>query len=723
MGENLNDWKESKYHKSVAFSVPISSSASSSSLSSIQFSRMIRGHKIGGKKSSKQKRKKTRRTRYSPIYTHLSAQLRNQNMTSFPLSTGALKQAFSKDGHDKVKCPLVFQVTNLKSVNTMNNLKKYRILLSDGVYSTQGIIEEKCTPYLENNNWSRYCTIQVNAFRTLATAKHFLIIEDVEILTPTGEKPTTPLINIDTYFAEHPEEAALTVTKKQNSVDEKEQIPSTTNTPPVAQSTASSIGAAPASSTTTATATKQQYPPLKGVGQPAPARISPIETISPYQNTWTIKARVSYKGELRSWSNAKGEGKVFSINFLDESDEIKASAFNESAERAYNLLEEGKVYYISKAKVGAARKKFNNLTHPYELTLEKDTEITECFDESDVPKLNFNFVKLDKIQNLEPNAIVDVLGALKVVNPPFQITAKSTGKAFDRRDITIVDETGFAVDVGLWNNTAVDFSVEEGTVIAFKGCKVSDFNGRSLSLTQAGSIVPNPGTPESYQLKGWFDNVGVKENFKSMKTETNASSSLDRLANRKTIAQVEEETNNNIDGGDQQQQLGYFTVKACFSFTKPENFAYPACTNIVSNNTDSSKPGLPCNKKLVEVNDKWRCERCDLSYDEPTYRYILYISITDATGQLWTTLFDEQAKKLLGIDANELMKLSLPNESHAVAEYISRAYFKEYNFRLRVKQDTFNDQLKLRYQCVGLSDIDYNTECEFLCSELDALLG
>lgn len=48
-----------------------------------------------------------------------------------------------------------------------------------------------------------------------------------------------------------------------------------------------------------------------------------------------------------------------------------------------------------------------------------------------------------------------------------------------------------------------------------------------------------------------------------------------------------------------------------------------------------------------------------------------------------------------------------------VAEYISRAYFKEYNFRLRVKQDTFNDQLKLRYQCVGLSDIDYNTECEF----------
>ena len=77
------------------------------------------------------------------------------------------------------------------------------------------------------------------------------------------------------------------------------------------------------------------------------------------------------------------------------------------------MLEEGKVYYISKARVAAARKKFNTLSHPYELTFDKDTEITECFDESDVPKLNFNFVKLDQVQNLEANAIIDVLGALK----------------------------------------------------------------------------------------------------------------------------------------------------------------------------------------------------------------------------------------------------------------------------------------------------------------------
>jgi replication factor A1 len=39
------------------------------------------------------------------------------------------------------------------------------------------------------------------------------------------------------------------------------------------------------------------------------------------------------------------------------------------------LLEEGKVYYISKARVGMAKKQFSNLTNEYELMFENSTEI------------------------------------------------------------------------------------------------------------------------------------------------------------------------------------------------------------------------------------------------------------------------------------------------------------------------------------------------------------
>ncbi|CAI5756802.1 unnamed protein product [Candida verbasci] len=627
---------------------------------------------------------------------------------SFQLSTGVIKNIFSKDTHDKHKPPFIFQITNIKPFQVQNQTnKKYRILLSDGKYMTQGLIDEACSTYLENNNCNRYAIVQVNDYSIFRTLKHFFVIKDLEILKPTGEKSTTELIQIDQYFQQHPEEEYLESTSK-----EKEKSPAINNkesTPvPLGQSLTKTSSPAPAP------APQQQFKPTASA---APSRITPIETLSPYQNNWTIKARVSYKGDLRTWSNQKGEGKVFGVNFLDESDEIKASAFNETAERAYKLLEEGKVYYISKARVSQARKKFNNLTHPYELQLDKDTEINECFDETDVPKLNFNFVKLDQIQNLDQNSIVDVLGALKVVNPPFQITAKSTGKAFDRRDITIVDETGFAIDVGLWNQTAVDFNIEEGTVVAFKGCKVSDFSGRSLSLTQAGSLIPNPGTPESFQLKGWYDNIGISENYKTLKSENMGGGGIDKLASRKFIAQALDEPLGEGDKAD------YFTVKASLSFAKPDNFAYPACTNVIQISNDSSRPPTQCNKKLIEqTNDgTWRCERCEKNYDQPTWRYIINCSIVDSTGQMWVTLFDEQAKKLFGIEANE-MKEKKEESNDAVGLIIQGVTYKEYNFRLKAKQDTFNEELRTRYQCMAINELDYLQENEYLCKELDSLL-
>ncbi|EMG51139.1 RFA1 Replication factor A protein 1 [Candida maltosa Xu316] len=621
-------------------------------------------------------------------------------MSTSDLTKGALKRAFSKEGQGQVFVPMIVQITNIKSVDLQNDVKKYRILLNDGEYSTHGLIDEACNEYIKNNNCQRYSIVQVNDYSMFATQKHFFVIKDLEILSNTSEKLTTPLIPIDTYFAEHPNEGYLTLSKK--GVSEESPAP---GTPPVQQSFKQEVNVA----------SRAPQQKSNGAGGPTP-KISPIETISPYQNNWTIKARVSYKGDLRSWSNSKGEGKVFGVNLLDESDEIKASAFNETAERAHRMLEEGKVYYISKARVQAARKKFNTLSHPYELTLDKDTEITECFDETDVPKLHFNFVKLDQVQNLEVNSVVDVVGVLKTVNPAFQITAKSTGKAFDRRNITIVDETGFAIEVGLWNNTAVEFNVAEGTVVAFKGCKVNDFAGRTLSLTQAGSLIPNPGTPESFALKGWFDNVGINEQFKSLKVEGNASGA-DRLAQRISILQATEEHLGADDKPD------YFTIKASISFCKPENFAYPACPNQIAS-SDASRPPMSCNKKLVfeETAGTWRCERCNNSYDQPNYRYIFTCSVVDSTGQLWLTLFDEQAKKLLEVDANEMMKRKEENDGSS-SSIGSELIFKEYTFRVRARQETYNDELKTRYQAAGVYDLEYTNEAEFLTKELDSILG
>ena len=59
---------------------------------------------------------------------------------------------------------------------------------------------------------------------------------------------------------------------------------------------------------------------------------------------WTIKARVTNKSQVRSWSNSRGEGKLFSINLADESGEIRATAFRESVDKFYNFIEVNKVW-------------------------------------------------------------------------------------------------------------------------------------------------------------------------------------------------------------------------------------------------------------------------------------------------------------------------------------------------------------------------------------------
>jgi replication factor A1 len=104
--------------------------------------------------------------------------------------------------------------------------------------------------------------------------------------------------------------------------------------------------------------------------------VYPIEALSPYANKWTIKARCTFKSDIRHWHNRNGEGKLFSVNLLDETGEIKATCFNEQCDQWYEFFQEGQVYYItSPCRVQFAKKQFTNLNNDYELTFERDTQV------------------------------------------------------------------------------------------------------------------------------------------------------------------------------------------------------------------------------------------------------------------------------------------------------------------------------------------------------------
>jgi hypothetical protein len=60
---------------------------------------------------------------------------------------------------------------------------------------------------------------------------------------------------------------------------------------------------------------------------------------------WSITVRVTKISPIKSWVNEKGFGKFFNVDLIDKTGEIRATAFNESCDRYFNLFEIGKVFF------------------------------------------------------------------------------------------------------------------------------------------------------------------------------------------------------------------------------------------------------------------------------------------------------------------------------------------------------------------------------------------
>ncbi|RDL37865.1 putative single-stranded DNA-binding protein 68k chain [Venustampulla echinocandica] len=425
--------------------------------------------------------------------------------------------------------------------------------------------------------------------------------------------------------------------------------------------------------------------------------IHPIEALSPYGHKWTIKARVTNKSEIRTWHKASSEGKLFSVNLLDESGEIKATGFNNECDALYDVFQEGSVYYISTpCRVQLARKQFSNIPNDYELTFEKDTLVEKAEDQENVPQVRYNFTTIGQLQDIDKDSTIDVIGVLKEVAEVNQIESKSTGKGYDKRDLTLVDDSGFSVRLTIWGKTATAFDTNPESIVAFKGAKVSDFNGRSLSLLSSGSMSLDPDIPEAHKLKGWYDSQGRSESFATHTNMASAGAAGGRQDQTKTISQVRDENLGMSEKDD------YFSVKATIVFIKQDSISYPAC---LSEN---------CNKKVTELPDgTWRCEKCEIAHPRPQHRYIMTLNVADHTGQLYLSCFDDVGRLVMGMDADQLNELK-ENDAEGAQKAFDDANCKTLFFRCRARMDTYNDQQRVRYQVLSAAPIDFKSEARKL---------
>lgn len=166
--------------------------------------------------------------------------------------------------------------------------------------------------------------------------------------------------------------------KEAEKIGNPKNLESSITAPPTVESSNAPVTAANITAPQANPQSGASRPPAEArQAQPSRPNVYPIEGLSPYQQNWTIRARITQKSEIKTWSNARGNGRLFNVTLMDETGEIRATGFNEVVDSLYNKLERGKVYYISKARVNLAKKKFSNLSNDYEIGLEQSTEVEE----------------------------------------------------------------------------------------------------------------------------------------------------------------------------------------------------------------------------------------------------------------------------------------------------------------------------------------------------------
>lgn len=587
------------------------------------------------------------------------------------VNQGSLAAIFNSDEPNKAVSQPVLQCVQVKPLaGSQGGPERFRVVFSDINNFVQSMLATQLNHVVHEGKVRKGCFVRLKSYQAnQVKGKRIIIVLDLDVLEELGEcekigepkalenkaeedeKPQSTTINTGGFYGNKP-------AQQQN---QQQPLPSRTN----ASSSA------------------------------AHANIYPIEALSPYAHKWTIKARCTHKSDIKTWHNKNGEGKLFSVNLLDESGEIRATGFTDQVDSLYDLFHEGGVYYISSpCRVNMAKKQFSNLSNDYELTFERDTVVEKAEEQNGVPQVRFNFTSIADLQTVEKDTTIDVIGILKDVGETSQIVSKTTSKPYDKRELTLVDNTGFSVRLTIWGNTATTFDAMQDSVVAFKGVKVSDFGGRSLSLLSSGSMTIDPDIDEAHKLKGWYDAQGKNDNFQS---HANMDGSMGAAGGRgdppKSIMQVKEENlgmSENVD---------YFTMKATIIFVKQENVSYPACLS------------EGCNKKVVEVDPgQWRCEKCDKTHPKPQYRYIMSINVSDHTGQLWLSCFDDVGKLVMGMSADQLNELK-ENDEKAAGDAFQEANCKTFVFKCRAKMDTFQDQQRVRYQVSGAGSLNYSSEC------------
>ncbi|MBA0707681.1 hypothetical protein Golax_019710 [Gossypium laxum] len=441
-------------------------------------------------------------------------------------------------------------------------------------------------------------------------------------------------------------------------------------------------------------------------------RVHPLVSLNPYQGNWMIKVRLTSKGNMRTYKNARGEGCVFNVELTDEDGtQIQATMFNEAARKFYEKFQLGKVYYISRGTLKVANKQFKTVQNDYEMTLNENSVVEEASNEETfIPETKFNFVPIDQLgPYVNGRELVDIIGVVQSVNPVSNIKRRIDNENIPKRDLIVADETKKTVVVSLWSELANNVGQElfdnadKSPIVAIKSLKVGDFQGVSLSTLGKSSVMINPDIPEAKKLRSWYDSEGKGSSMASIGSGLSPSKTGARSMYTDRVSLTHITSNPSL--GD--EKPAFFSIKAFVSLIRPEQAMwYRACKT--------------CNKKVTEaVGSGYWCEGCQKNDEECNLRYIMVSKISDTRGEAWVSAFNEEAEKIVGCSADELDKLkSEQGDIDGYQQKLKEATWVPHLFKVSVTQNEYNNEKRQRITVKAVAPINFAEESRFLLEEI-----
>lgn len=498
-------------------------------------------------------------------------------MSNPSLSEGALLTICQGGTIEK---PILQVIMNKKIAGSTSD--RYRVFVSDGQYSNSfSMLATQMNHFITEGKLEANTIVRVNNhICNNVNGKKVIILLDLEILkagSEVGKKIGDPAqIGADGTVSGNP------AAKATNPGAQKRPADSDLGNAPKRSPLASSNGQR-----------SSILEPRSSIGAGAGSDLSqsacyPISSLTPYNNKWTIKARVTNKSDIRKWSNSRGEGYLFSMDFLDGSGEIRATAFKEQCDKFYNMIEVGKLYFVSSCQLKTANKQYSNLNNEYEMTFRESTEVMPCNEETTaIPTLQFNFVKIADLGEVAKDSIVDVIGICKSSTDCTTIVSSRTQKELTKREVNLVDQSNTEVALTLWGTKAETFDSSSNPVVCVKGAKVSDFNSVSLSTLSSSVVQINPDLNQAHDLKGWFDSEGANLQTNSLtQSGMRGGGEMGIGTNLKMVGEVKRENLGfGVDGKPE-----YYSTSGYISLIQKDKALYQACTQV--------NDGKPCNKKV-----------------------------------------------------------------------------------------------------------------------------